>query len=234
MNEPISDAVRGILDYLDGHFKGTAMVAESSAGDTNMGYDNFKYRALPGEYKAVLEVNGQKAEKAFVVKDDPLSGVSLEDRKLAQKYFREAAELGRMGASLLRTLDQLGKQLQDVDGTVKAMKEPDKGLQDKIAAVRDKLDGIKKIYFLSTEDQTMYRKPLMTAYRGGTAAELVMSLTGGISRTMGAPTQTTIDQIQDLRGFITPLVEKMKEITEKDVPELNRMLAAKSVPYIKL
>ena len=190
--------------------------------------------ALPGEYKAVLEVNGQKAEKAFVVKDDPLSGVSLEDRKLAQKYFREAAELGRMGASLLRTLDQLGKQLQDVDGTVKAMKEPDKGLQDKIAAVRDKLDGIKKIYFLSTEDQTMYRKPLMTAYRGGTAAELVMSLTGGISRTMGAPTQTTIDQIQDLRGFITPLVEKMKEITEKDVPELNRMLAAKSVPYIKL
>jgi hypothetical protein len=190
--------------------------------------------ALPGEYKAVLEVNGQKAEKAFLVKDDPLSGISLEDRKLAQKYFREAAELSRMGSSLLRTLDQLGKQLQDVDGTVKSMKEPDKALLDKISAVKDKADGIKKFFFLSTEEQTMYRKPLKTAYRGGTAAELVMSMVGSISRNMGAPTQTTIDQIEDLRNFLMPLVDKMKEITEKDVPDLNKMLAAKNVPYIKV
>jgi hypothetical protein len=190
--------------------------------------------ALPGDYKAVLEVNGRNAEKAFVVKDDPLSGISLEDRKLAQKYFREAAELSRTGSSLLRTLDQLGKQLQDVEGTVKSMKEPDKALLDKISAVKDKADGIKKVFFLSTEDQTMYRKPLKTAYRGGTAAELVMSMVGSISRNMGAPTQTTIDQIEDLRNFLTPLADRMKEITDKDVPDLNRMLAAKNVPYIKL
>ena len=139
-----------------------------------------------------------------------------------------------MGSSLLRTLDQLGKQLQDVDGTVKSMKEPDKALLDKISAVKDKADGIKKVFFQSTEEQTRYRKPLQTAYRGGTAAELVMSMVGSISRNMGAPTQTTIDQIEDLRNFLMPLVDKMKEITEKDVPDLNKMLAAKNVPYIKL
>jgi hypothetical protein len=146
----------------------------------------------------------------------------------------EAAELSRMGSSLLRTLDRLGKQLQDADGTVKSMKEPDKALLDKISAVKDKADGIKKVFFLSTEEQTMYRKPLQTAYRGGTAAELVMSMVGSISRNMGAPTQTTIDQIEDLRNFLMPLVDKMKEITEKDVPDLNKILAAKNVPYIKL
>jgi hypothetical protein len=190
--------------------------------------------ALPGEYKAVLEVNGQKNEKSFMVKDDPGSGISLEDRKLAQKYFREAADLSRMGSSLLRTLDQLGKQLQDVDGTVRSMKDPDKTLLDRIGAVKDKIAGIRKVYFLSTEEQTMYRKPLKTAYRGGTAAELVMSMVGSVSRNMGAPTQTTIDQIQDLRNFLLPLVDRVKEITDKDVPDLNKALAAKNVPYINL
>ena len=45
------DAARGILDYLDARFKGPVVIAESSAGDTNQGFDNFKYRALAGEYK---------------------------------------------------------------------------------------------------------------------------------------------------------------------------------------
>ena len=46
-----ADAMRGILDYLDARFKGPVVIAESSAGDTNQGYENFKYRALAGEYK---------------------------------------------------------------------------------------------------------------------------------------------------------------------------------------
>jgi photosystem II stability/assembly factor-like uncharacterized protein len=190
--------------------------------------------ALPGEYKAVLEVNGEKAEKSFSVKNDPDSGITLEDRKLNQKCFREAAELSRAGAVLLRSTDQLSKQLQDVEGAVKAMKSPDKALLDRIAVVREKLDGIAKVFFMSTPEQTMYRKPLFTAYRGGTAAELVLGMAGTVSRTMGMPTQTTIDQLQDLKAFVAPLVDKMKEITEKDVPDLNRMLAEKGVPYIKL
>jgi uncharacterized protein (DUF362 family) len=46
-----ADAARGILDYMDARFKGPVVIAEASAGDTNQGYDNFKFRALVGEYK---------------------------------------------------------------------------------------------------------------------------------------------------------------------------------------
>jgi len=136
--------------------------------------------------------------------------------------------------TLLRTLDQVSKSLQDVENTVKSMKEPDKALLERITAVREKVEGIKKVYALSTEEQSMYRKPLKTAYRGGTVAELVMSLSSGMSRTMGAPTQATIDQIGDLRNFLTPLLDRMKEISGQDIPELNKALADKGVPYIKL
>jgi len=46
-----ADAVRGILDYLSESFKGPAVIAESSAGDTKDAYDNYKYHALTSEYR---------------------------------------------------------------------------------------------------------------------------------------------------------------------------------------
>src|SRR5208283_1456984 len=46
-----ADSMRGILDYLSESFKGPVVIAESSAGDTKDGYDNFKYHALTSEYR---------------------------------------------------------------------------------------------------------------------------------------------------------------------------------------
>jgi len=50
---------------------------------------------------------------------------------------------------------------------------------------------------------------------------------------MGAPTQTAIDLLNDLRAFLEPQLAKMKEIQDKDLAELNRLLAEKGIPYIK-
>ena len=46
-----ADTLRGILDFLEPRFKGPVVIAESSAGDTLQGYENFKYNALPNEYR---------------------------------------------------------------------------------------------------------------------------------------------------------------------------------------
>jgi uncharacterized protein (DUF362 family) len=46
-----ADALRGILDYLDGRVKGPVVIAESAAGDTHTAFENFRYNAIPGEYK---------------------------------------------------------------------------------------------------------------------------------------------------------------------------------------
>jgi uncharacterized protein (DUF362 family) len=46
-----ADAMRGILDYLAESFKGPVMIAEASAGDTRVAFDNFKYQALTTEYR---------------------------------------------------------------------------------------------------------------------------------------------------------------------------------------
>jgi uncharacterized protein (DUF362 family) len=46
-----ADAMRGILDYVAESFKGPVVIAESSAGDTRQGFENFKFNALPSEYR---------------------------------------------------------------------------------------------------------------------------------------------------------------------------------------
>ena len=48
-----ADGLRGILDYLAPRFKGPVIIAESSAGNTMTGFDNFKYPMLTKEYKKV-------------------------------------------------------------------------------------------------------------------------------------------------------------------------------------
>jgi uncharacterized protein (DUF362 family) len=46
-----ADAMRGILDYLAPRFKGPIVIAESSAGDTLEGFENFHYNRLVAEYR---------------------------------------------------------------------------------------------------------------------------------------------------------------------------------------
>jgi len=190
--------------------------------------------ALPGEYKAVLEVNGKKTEAPFRVLEDPDQGFTTEDRLAGQRYARDSQDLARRGRELLTQIDATTKQLDDVAGRVAAMKPSDPDLAARVKAVKDKVDAIKAVFSLSPPDQGMYRKPLLVAFRGGTAAELVTSGGGGRGGAgMGAPTQTALDVLADLKAFAEPLFAKMKDILEKDVPELNKAMAAKSVPYIK-
>lgn len=47
-----ADTLHGILDYLGPRFKGPVVIAESSAGDTLEGYENFGYNRLATERKS--------------------------------------------------------------------------------------------------------------------------------------------------------------------------------------
>ncbi len=48
-----ADGLRGILDYLETRFKGPVVIAESSAGNTWDGFENFGYTRLPAEYRSL-------------------------------------------------------------------------------------------------------------------------------------------------------------------------------------
>jgi photosystem II stability/assembly factor-like uncharacterized protein len=190
--------------------------------------------ALPGEYKVILEVNDKKLEKTFLIKDDPDRGISLEERKLNQKYAREASALSASASRLLMTSNNVSTQLEQLETRLKSMKDVDKAVLDKVKAVRDKLAEIQNVFSRSPEGQTRYRQPVKVALRGGTTAEQILRIAGEIIGYPGAPTQTTINRVEEFKKFLEPLLAKMSEITDKDIPELNKFLAEKGVPYIKI
>jgi uncharacterized protein (DUF362 family) len=45
-----ADTLRAILEYLGPRFKGPIVIAESASGDTNQGFENFKYNQLVKEF----------------------------------------------------------------------------------------------------------------------------------------------------------------------------------------
>ena len=75
------DAVRGILDYLSEHFKGPVVIAESSAGNTLQGFENFKFTALPAEYKKqqvqLIDLNVEAKFERIAVLDKDLHIVPM-------------------------------------------------------------------------------------------------------------------------------------------------------------
>jgi photosystem II stability/assembly factor-like uncharacterized protein len=201
-------------------------------GGFGRGMGGFGPYALPGEYRAVLEIDGQKLESAFAVKEDPDQGISIEDRELARKYSQEAQGLSQKGRGLLQSLESIGGQLDELSSRLSGVKNVDPAVPAKLKAVKAKVEAITSVYFTTPPERSGYRRPLFDAYRGGTAAELVTGISRSFSG-MGAPTQTAIDQLHDLKAFLEPLLAKMKDITDTDIPELNKLFAEKRIPYIK-
>jgi len=105
-----ADAARGILDYLDARFKGPVVIAESSAGDTNQAYDNFKYRALIGEYKKqqlqLIDLNDEaKFERVTLLdKDLHIVPCRLAARLLDPEAFVISAGLLKTHNTAIATL----------------------------------------------------------------------------------------------------------------------------------
>jgi len=71
-----ADAMRGMLDYLAPRFKGPVIIAESSAGPTWEGFENFKYTRIPGEFRRqqvkLIDLNEEAKYELVHVLDENL------------------------------------------------------------------------------------------------------------------------------------------------------------------
>ncbi len=97
-----ADAMRGILDYLSERFKGPVVIAESSAGNTQQGYENFKYTALPAEYKKqhvqLIDLNAEAKFERITLLDQDLHIVPV---RLAARLLDPEAFV--ISAAMLKT-----------------------------------------------------------------------------------------------------------------------------------
>lgn len=82
------DALRGILDYFEERFRKPVVIAESSAGDTLQGYENFKYTTLPSEYKKLkVSLVDLNREAKYVIQPIIDYNLHLAPVRLAARLF---------------------------------------------------------------------------------------------------------------------------------------------------
>jgi len=76
-----ADALHGILDFLAPRFSGPVLIAESSAGYTPEGYDNFRYPQVVSEHKSqqvsLLDLNEEGKYEVIPVLDGDLHVVPV-------------------------------------------------------------------------------------------------------------------------------------------------------------
>jgi len=211
-----------------------AMPAGMGGGGGRGGFGGGGPWAFPGEYKAVLGLNGQNSEQRFEVKADPRQSITLEERKLSRDYAREIAALVLKGNRYMATINNLSTQLDRVEKDLLAQKAADPALLEALKTLRQNLAPLKEAYAPSKEGQTGYRQPYFISLRGGTLPEQLRRVMSTVTGSQGAPTQTVIDQYKDIEAVLTPLLGKLDALVKTDVPGLNKLLNEKNVPHIKL
>jgi uncharacterized protein (DUF362 family) len=96
------DVFRGILDYLAPRFKGPVYIAESSAGNTMDGFENFKYGTVAAEHKSqnvsMIDLNEEAKYITLPLIDFDVHVVPV---RLAARMFDPDAFL--ISASILKT-----------------------------------------------------------------------------------------------------------------------------------
>jgi uncharacterized protein (DUF362 family) len=97
-----ADAIHGILDYLEPRFKGPVIIAESSAGDTLEGFEEFGYGKVAAEHRSqkvqLIDLNREAKYKTIPLIDYDLHVVQT---RLAARLFDPDAYV--ICASMLKT-----------------------------------------------------------------------------------------------------------------------------------
>lgn len=121
-----SDAIHGILDYLEPRFKGPVYVVESSAGDSLEGFDNFGYNKVAQERKAqkvgVIDLNREAKYKVvpFIDYDLHAKGCRMAARLFDPEAYVFSACMLKTHNVVVATLNvknmALGAPLHGVNG----------------------------------------------------------------------------------------------------------------------
>jgi photosystem II stability/assembly factor-like uncharacterized protein/cell division septum initiation protein DivIVA len=189
---------------------------------------------LPGEYRAVLELNGVKSEQSILVKAFEKHSFSQEERKLNRQYVKEISGVVWEGYQLMNKMQSLKEQLDDLKKRITDENISDSSLKNKLSEVIQTVAEIQRKYSFGIGGGVYgYGRSIKVRLRGGTLPEQISGLLSRISRYQGAPTQTQIVRYNDLKSTIQSIFDHAERLIEKDLQELNQLLSKNHFPMVK-
>ncbi|MFB0564400.1 MAG: WD40/YVTN/BNR-like repeat-containing protein [Candidatus Aminicenantaceae bacterium] len=186
---------------------------------------------FPGEYTIELSVGEMRVKKKTVVHSDSRIIVNEQERDAQIEAITSTMVLSKkMGLSVTaaknirRELDRISKSLEELKETPELV----------TSAIKD-FEG----HFRPLEEVIMpkgigYRGSMEMALRGGSVYQQILSLGSSISGYHAALTETDVFRLKELSREVDMLVNKLNEIINVKIPELNKLLNEHQIKTLKV
>jgi photosystem II stability/assembly factor-like uncharacterized protein len=172
---------------------------------------------MPGNYSVVLNVSGKSYTQPLTVKLDPRVHVSAAE---LQQQFDVSRELSAMRTTLTPT----GKSFDELNDQLTKLKE-----QPTAPGLKERLEHLEKTL----------RKLGPPNHRPGAPPTLFVlesaeNLFDDLQRVDAAPTAAVMAAVADLKATLNHVQETWRNVTDKDIPQLNEQLKAAGLSEIKM
>jgi hypothetical protein len=166
---------------------------------------------MPGTYTVRLRTRGRELTERVEVRTDPRVKTTPEALQARHGAARATAELQRAFVEASALLQDAGKRFDDLE---KRAKESDQ--KDAVAAVAD----VKKVVVELREK--------FKAGWGGPRFR-IFDLAGQLQASTSAPTEAQLRTLDQLGPEVTANVERLNVFVSRELPELERKLAARGL-----
>ncbi len=179
---------------------------------------------LPGEFSVTLNVGDQEMTKAIKVAEDPRIEISFEERKAQHDALVELHNLYPYVSGASKAIDDLIKDLDKVQKTVKKVSDVPDSIPQQIDSLMKELKQMK--IKLAGDPESGF-SGVSLSIQGG-----LFSIGRAIEGYTEAPTSRHLQQISEKKKELASLIQRINEIFEKDIPRLNKLLNENNIPHV--
>jgi len=177
---------------------------------------------IPGEYVLTLEVKDNTFSTPVNVVMDERIKVSrhalIAQRDLALKLSKMYGK----GYKANQKIEDLEKQINNLKEYLKSVEDLDETVTNDIDALSKKLDDIKTRIMGSRE------RDVRGIYRN------ISGLMGNIMSYTAAPTEKQLKEADEFGAKLEAILSDLDDLLKTDVPELNRKMHDKDIPFINV
>ena len=178
---------------------------------------------LPGQYKVVLSVGGKSYTQMLEVKMDPRVKASTDDLRRHFDLDQKIAETLHKDYAALQQVRSLRAQIKALTGVPDSTKKTASDLDAKAAAIEGDEGGYGTRYMSTPEGRSLAR------LNGGFNA-----LVSALDTADDAPTAQQSAMFGELDQALAEQLSAWRQLTSKDVPELNDQLKKAGLPSVDL
>jgi len=186
-------------------------------------------RALPGNYKVRLTVNGKSSETDFEILKDPRSDATVADMKAQFDFVQEVIAKVSETHNAIKKIRTAREQINRAIDPIKDQKEAMKEVLDKAKAIQDNMKSIEEALY-----QTKNRSgqdPLNFPIRLNNKLAHLNSLA---SAGNFAPTTQMVEFKNEITAEIDTHLNALNKIFKEDIPAFNALVKQKNIDAVVL